>query len=872
MSSSHPSHGAAPHRATLFLAPLTLALAIVVAGSCDSPTKPVELEEPQPEVIALDAIVDGELEAGETDRYDVTVAKDQAFVVLLETLAGAQILVLWDSVEARQIAILRGEANGEPLGSNGTLPRRTELTTRFRITVTGSGGYRLQVYVPDPAPEHAERLIVPGDTIDTEDIYARIDTDEFTLRGEAGDEFIAYVQALDAQAGGQLRLTVEGVPGTTYPAVSGGGDDELELQATGRFTLPADGDYVVRLSGTGLFGSYVGPYRFQVRRVDRRPEHASRPAIVGDTTVGESLDYVGDIDEFVITGSPGEEYNVLFQVRTGAAADVMLLGIPDGQPSTGEPAVVQSTGRDSLLTDRGSGRFALPASGRAIVRVEAANGGVTRGAFALYVHRVDRRAESGLSSLAIGDSAIADGLETPGDIDELTVTVPAPTRANLLLTVDPASPWAADGITGVRAALLSVSGAEVAGTSYFGSPDWAGASGVFDLPAGEYRLRIAATAARVQSFHGSYRIHLYESRATPELAPSLVAIGDTVTETLDPLGDVDTFIFEGTRGTYLDVLFQGLGTESGGGYALGVAPEGRLGTLGQTSSATWSPSLGERRTGRFTLPETGRYEIRIGAMNVGRIPMERGPYRFALVELSANPETHASVLATGETVDDEQLDSPGDVDEFSLRGSPGEEVVLFLTAGAATQGVQVDVIDALTSDSIASTPSYIATESTGRIVLPASGEVHVRVSEPEYRVGRYTLVGGYRLDIVRIDRAPEVAAAAIALGDTVEGEAIDPHGDIDEFRVAGAAGQRVMLLFQTPNGVDGYDGLIVEIIEPGSGRVVTSAWSNNPTGELGSIASPAATLAVDGEHLVRVRGVDDRRGRAPYRFTVRVVP
>ena len=53
------------------------------------------------------------------------------------------------------------------------------------------------------------------------------------------------------------------------------------------------------------------PYTFQLRPIDRRPERATTTLAAGDTVASESLDHVGDIDAFTLTGTPGEELTAL---------------------------------------------------------------------------------------------------------------------------------------------------------------------------------------------------------------------------------------------------------------------------------------------------------------------------------------------------------------------------------------------------------------------------------------------------------------------------------------------------------------------------------------------------------------------------------
>jgi hypothetical protein len=139
--------------------------------------------------------------------------------------------------------------------------------------------------------------------------------------------------------------------------------------------------------------------------------------VIGDTIVGEALDYVGDVDEFVIVGTPGDEYNVLFQSSVAAPpAPALFLEVPDAPAGVDNPEERQvlSFGPATPLTERASGRFALPASGRATVRVAGLDRwSPARGAYRLYVHHVSRAPESAPVRIALGDS-VGERIEAPG--------------------------------------------------------------------------------------------------------------------------------------------------------------------------------------------------------------------------------------------------------------------------------------------------------------------------------------------------------------------------------------------------------------------------------------------------------------------------
>ena len=128
-------------------------------------------------------------------------------------------------------------------------------------------------------------------------------------------------------------------------------------------------------------------------------------------------------------------------------------------------------------------------------------------------------------------------------------------------------------------------------------------------------------------------------------------------------------------------------------------------------------------------------------------------------------------------------------------------------------------------------------------------------------------MGSYFLKVVAINRAPEIVPSAVIVGDTVEGEAIDPRGDIDEFTVTGTQGQSLIAYLQTPQGSQ-YPGLVLQVIDTTSGTVLGSVASLNPTSTLEDQSTGSIVLPYSGAYTIRVEGASDRNGAGAYRFKV----
>jgi hypothetical protein len=229
----------------------------------------------------------------------------------------------------------------------------------------------------------------------------------------------------------------------------------------------------------------------------------------------------------------------------------------------------------------------------------------------------------------------------------------------------------------------------------------------------------------------------------------------------------------------------------------------------------------------------------------------------------------------GDTVEDEVLDIPGDVDEYTLAGSPGEEATILFAASPTTKGLVLQTFDLDSKEVLSEMRSYIARQGTGRFRLPPSGRIGVRLMQGPTTYG-YGLVGPYSMYILPIERAPESAAAAFSIGDIVDGEAIEFSGDVDEFTFTGAAGDRVRAFLDLPHGDwGGYEGLTLEVSPAGSESVLGSVKVTDIVPEL-DVGTGVITLPASGSYTVRVHGTEERSGGSgvptEYRFQVRREP
>lgn len=155
-------------------------------------------------------------------------------------------------------------------------------------------------------------------------------------------------------------------------------------------------------------------------------------------------------------------------------------------------------------------------------------------------------------------------------------------------------------------------------------------TGRFPLGTGSYTITAGSLITRGTGFRGSYRIAAFDLSDGTELAPASIAIGDTVTTDLSPLGDVDRFTLAGTQGDSLNLMFQGLAAPSSGGFQAAVLDSAGTILFG-LGSGTSTAALSDHQTGYHHLPYTGTFIVWVATGNNGSHASEQGGYRIALV-------------------------------------------------------------------------------------------------------------------------------------------------------------------------------------------------------------------------------------------------
>ena len=833
-----------PHRFTRH--PHLLAFILLLAASvsaCDSPTDPRDSK-----LIALGTVSTGHLAAGEEKRFEVDANAGQAFAVYVEVTSGSVRLGLRDSTqEISHLDVYPGpttQANGVAVTS-GTRARYTIVLSAPEPT-----DFTLRPTLIDMAPEHVRQSITLGAVVTGERIDHPFDQDEFLVDIPAAQEAELY---LSSDAGEYFYVTVVrvGITASAFddfirPPV---GWADLQLGASGRIALDA-GRYAVRISGTA--GS---AFNFVLRTVNPKPERAAELLTVGDT-VAESIDYVGDYDDFVLRGTPGADYEVFVSAGGTAPhqAQVLLLGLAEG---AGPFASAEPGG---ALLDSPTGRFAMPSTGQVTVRVRDwwdKAGGLYLGAYRLVAVAIDRRPEGRADVIVPSRNVIASALELYGDIDVFRFTLDAPTRLALRC-----APTAGGGCSVYSAAVYRDDTPTAPVNLDEGLP----------LAAGSYSLRVESGRGLQSSsmYRGPYQLVLAPVDTVPENVAPMLSIGTTVSESTSWPWDIDTFTLDVTAADTLMVLIDS--TSLAGSFFRTVVTEVISGReLGIDGSDGSDGPLNRRIN-----PVPGRYAISVRAFSTDWQPDAAGTYRLGIQRASAVPEGRGAAVAVGDTVRS-NFDYGGDIDDYVLTGAPWEVVDFTLIPEHASTHGGMEVV-AVTAIESASGTTLGVTSSFGfygsfrgmPVEIPAGGTLRLRVCNfSNCSVEHYT--GPYTVSVNHVNGPPESRPAAFAVGDTVT-ESLESGMDVDEFTFDGTAGQVVDLVgLQAPTTPGGSTGAIVEVIDQ---------TTNDRIGQLSLRAANVGTMNAalsglglphTGRYVVRIRSEPTATFEypaGPYRFLI----
>jgi hypothetical protein len=665
--------------------------------------------------IAVGQVYAGNLaSAAQADTFLVSSAAAGDAALFLQALGGSvQAVIALEGGSALATVVAPAAGREEP---SGVVQLAAGATYRVVVTAasgSSGGGSRARVGLRGTAPERAPATLTPGAVVEGERLESPTDVDDFTFTGAAGDVYIAYVQA--GPGAGVLRASVsQGAGASLAHADSRGGDAELEAQATGRIALTVPGEYRVRVSAGVGDEAYLGDYRLQLRKVSTAPESRVGVIVAGDT-VPEAIDYVGDVDEFVLSGTAGDSYNVFFAADPATVRGSLVL---DAESELAARQRAVSDGGQVLLLNA-TGPITLRADGRYVLRVfGGSDRGLHRGGYRLFVYRIDPRPEHVPATLALNDSVLGERIDAPGDVDVFTFDVP---RESLVLVS-----IGVESSLGTGLAVATVTSLFPATLTSQAGPGGNGGSFPEVLSPGRHTVRVTTTPQEGAGFAASYRLRILAVDGNPEHVPAAIAIGDVVTgEDIAPVGDRDGFTFQGTAGQEVNLFLQGLQGSGDTGLAAMLLKEGQGVPLRVVYAPFGSPTLRAHGT-RLVLPGTGTYRVSVSPSRSGSVFDEQGPYRFGVLPATRAPEHVSATQAVGSTVTAESVDYPSDVDEYLVHATPGSRMEVEFHF--ATQDVTLAAYDPATGALIGLQPNHGA-EQNNVFTVPAGGTVRLVVLE-----------------------------------------------------------------------------------------------------------------------------------------------
>jgi hypothetical protein len=795
------------------------------------------------------------IEIGDT----VTVSVDsgtQGRLYLLRSDTAVYITVFLQSLSDYGAVIIKDSASGAWLGL-GTSPPDTDpahlLLSRTDVArvdpakplliqaVSGwvqprAARIRFHVRAVNPQPEVLNATLIVGDTLDGETLTTSADIDEFTLPVTAGEEFIAFLKTSPG-APATLPVRVKVYPPGAEDAVAeigpGAPEADLEALSTGVFRMPATGLSRIVVAGTAKYVTSLthlnGTYQLLVRSVNRAPESIGAVIAVNDTVEGERIDHVGDIDEFSAEVIAGEGYRLFLQTVDAVPGTTLKAALPHPHLQ------VMSLAGDTALVDRRTGIFVAPSSGPITITVtgEDAVIGFDRGGYRLFLYHINRLPEIAPATIVPGDSVLMETVEFPGDVDSFTVA-PSPTGlVNYVLRHPGVS---APPVLGeVIATWPNPIYTQRSSLSCY--PDGLDPG---DCGSGTHAVPPEGAWLKVwegQDSRGPYQIRTYAIDTSPEGTPAAIPVGQQVAGEIEPAGDADVYTVHVGADQLFEVEFDCSCVDLHYGFTNGVA-------------GYVSPGF---RSGRFAFADTGTQSLTVRGYYYGERAHERGSYQFTLRQLAIELETAPPIVNPPDTVTAESIDSLGDVDEFTVTGLPGLELLATITPVLRLEARQM------------ATPDTLRTASNGApgpIVIPAGGQFRLRVFETRtgepFITNAFHFTGPYALKLRQLDRDPETVPPGLTRGMESRGESIDYIGDIDEYTFDGVAGDTVVVRLANPLSRDQIRPLLDFLSPTGAVLASITDLSGTPT------YMPTVTLPVSGTYRIRVWNYLDFSGTGPY--------
>jgi hypothetical protein len=689
----------------------------------------------------------------------------------------------------------------------------------------------------------------------------------YSFVSPADGPFVVFLQALE----GTVQLVV--VDSTSQYSVAylltGPNSPALYQNPTSTFLSGQGEVYQLRVYAVPAPSAHAR-FRFIIYAINTAPELQSDLFAFGDTVVGETIDPVVDLDYFTVHGQAGQEFVAVAETPGPAGSGSVFLNVIDPVAPDLLGYVFADAGTTNRLT---TGRLRIPATHDYQFVLGSVTSNVYpryKGPYRFWSYFINRAPEHRAASLPFNTEIANETIDREGDVDEFTfqantgaefnVFVQAPRAFQLEVARPGTDPFALAAAVPADTALYHHS------TGRFSASQ-----------TGTYVVRVLGSGSHQIADTGRYRVYVYAIDPRPEHVPAAVAIGDTVSgEQIELPSDVDEFTFSGIAGEEVNTFFQAEDGSAATFFELEILePAGTV--LRTVQSLGTDTSLIQRATGTFKLPSTGTYRVRVQGTG-SYADQSRGAYRFFLYRINRAPESAPATLALGDSLVNEAIDLPGDVDEFvfTVANSTLAGLALTRTTGSSTQCVQAAILDATGHQLLDNSVPWFCngtpetTRGSGPVALPGGSHL-LRVQ------GAGAYHGGYRVRTFALDSLPEAAPGSVAIGDTVSGEGIGQPGDYDVFAFSGRSGQHIDVFLQgLAAPLDSNQFRFVASVR-GPTRPDGIAFTNTPlsTPALGSHRTGRIDLPETGAYRVTVYSGQDGHlldEVGPYRFAIASVP
>ena len=583
----------------------------------------------------------------------------------------------------------------------------------------------------------------------------------------AGDDFLLSLVVTSAEVGQPVSIVHSAVSGhssSNYDPVLELYGPDGSLLASQRssyysyaaeiddFVLPVEGTYTIR--AYEYFDTYTGSFTIGV---SDQPITSPTPLTDFDTTVTGTLDPMADVDDYTFAGSAGEIITV--QLLTGSYFDLTLFDAAGSE-------VAGSGTSDSLLDF-----ITLPSDGTYTLRLEPAGGTVypyldDTGDYSFVVWKPTR--EPTPIPITFGESQPGQ-VAIPGDIVDFSLEV---TSAEVGQPVSIVHSAVSNYSSSAYDPVLELYGPDGSLLASQRSTSYNNAAEIDDfiLPVeGTYTIR---AYEYYHTYTGSFSIGVSDQ---PVSSPTpLPDFDTTVTDTIDPMGDVDDYTFTGSAGEVITV------ERLTGSYF-------DLTLFDATGSVVAGSGINDALLEFVTLPDDGMYTLRIEPVGgtVHSYLDEVGDYSFAVWKPTRTPTPIPITFGDSQPG---QVAVRGDIVDFSLEVTAAEVGRPVSIVHSQTSGYYYSMLELYGPDgsllaSQGPTNAYSYASEIDDFVLPAEGT---------YIIRSYDYYNSYTASFtIGVSDQPVTSPTPLPDFDTTVTDAIESLGDVDDYTFAGTVGEVV---------------------------------------------------------------------------------